>query len=135
MDRKDANFSNLGPSLNDTPSANSSNRMDKHESSTVPLNLSADTVEEKRTKRSAPASEAEGSAEIGKRIKSEQTEATDLSMKPNSSGGSSQKHHSVMEKKFNLLFYFNEFLFNCVSFKIGAVWQWRRSHGKPTITA
>ncbi len=77
--------------------------MDKHESSTVPLNLSADTVEEKRTKRSAPASEAEGSAEIGKRIKSEQTEATDLSMKPNSSGGSSQKHHSVMEK--NLIFF------------------------------
>lgn len=47
---------------------------------TLPLNLSADTVDEKKTKRTT--NEADNiELDRMKRVKSEQTEATDLSMK------------------------------------------------------
>ena len=57
---------------------NSSDRADRD--TTVPLNLSADTADDKKAKRTANDAE---NVELDrmKRVKSEQTEATDLSMK------------------------------------------------------
>lgn len=76
--------------------SNASDRNDKD--TTVPLNLSADTADDKKVKRAA-ASEAE-SAELDrmKRVKSEQTEATDLSMKNPSTASSQSRlnNHTVL---------------------------------------
>lgn len=60
---------------------------------TAPLNLSADTVDDKRAKRCAPEMEDPDQA---KRVKGEQTEATDLSMKPNSAASQNRPgNHAV----------------------------------------
>lgn len=77
----------------DSGSNASSDRTDRD--TTVPLNLSADTADDKKAKRAA--SEAENvELDRMKRVKTEQTEATDLSMK--NSGPASQTRpssHSV----------------------------------------
>lgn len=72
---------------------NSNERADRD--ATVPLNLSADTADDKKVKRAANDAE---NAEMDrmKRVKSEQTEATDLSMKNATTASQSRlTSHSV----------------------------------------
>lgn len=72
---------------------NSNERVDRD--STVPLNLSADTADDKKAKRVA--NDAENiEVDRMKRVKSEQTEATDLSMKNTATASQSRLNsHSV----------------------------------------
>ncbi|XP_059350247.1 ETS domain-containing protein Elk-3-like isoform X1 [Daphnia carinata] len=77
---------------------NSNDRTDRD--TTVPLNLSADTADEKKAKRTA--NDAENlELDRMKRVKSEQTEATDLSMKTTATASQSRlNNHSEASNDF-----------------------------------
>nr|CAH0112009.1 unnamed protein product [Daphnia galeata] len=77
---------------------NSNERVDRD--STVPLNLSADTADDKKAKRVA--NDAENiEVDRMKRVKSEQTEATDLSMKNTATASQSRLNsHSEASNEF-----------------------------------
>ena len=85
--------------MGETVAQKSADKAEKEAS--APLNLSADTAEDKRIKRPAETDNSSNSADLlAKRVKSEQTEATDLSMKPSSNNPSQQNsqrlgNHSV----------------------------------------